>query len=90
MSKQAVKKGQFVEQGDVIGYVGMTGSTSGPHVCYRFWKNGVQVDPLKQKLPAAKPMKEAVKPIYLQSITDEKYQLDSIDYTKYSSEIAAR
>jgi murein DD-endopeptidase len=90
MSKQAVKKGQFVKQGDVIGYVGMTGSTSGPHVCYRFWKNGVQVDPLKQKLPAAKPMKEAVKPIYLQSITDEKYQLDSIDYTEYSSEIVAR
>lgn len=90
MSKQAVKKGQFVQQGDVIGYVGMTGSTSGPHVCYRFWKNGVQVDPLKQKLPAAKPMKAAMKPIYLQSITDEKYQLDSIDYTEYSSEIAAR
>jgi hypothetical protein len=45
----------------------------------------VQVDPLKQKLPAAKPMKEEVKPIYLQSITDEKYQLDSIDYTEYQA-----
>ena len=90
MRNRAVKVGEVVKQGDVIGYVGMTGSTSGPHVCYRFWKNGVQVDPLKQKLPAAKPMKEAVKPIYLQSIKDEKYQLDSIDYTEYSSEIAAR
>jgi hypothetical protein len=90
MSKQAVKKGQFVQQGDVIGYVGMTGSTSGPHVCYRFWKNGRQVDPLKQKLPAAKPMEEAMKPIYLESITDEKQQLDSIAFSEFSSEIAAR
>jgi murein DD-endopeptidase len=90
MYKQTVKKGQFVKQGDVIGYVGMTGSTSGPHVCYRFWKNGVQVDPLKQKLPAAKPMKEAVKPIYLESITDEKHQLDAIAFAEYDSEIASR
>ena len=90
MSKQAVRRGEVVKQGDIIGYVGMTGSTSGPHVCYRFWKNGVQVDPLKQKLPAAKPMKEEVKPIYLESIIDEKYQLDSIVYADYSSEIAAR
>lgn len=90
MSKQAVRKGQVVKQGDIIGFVGMTGSTSGPHVCYRFWKNGKQVDPLKEKLPAAKPMKEEIKPIYLQSIKDEKYQLDSIEYTEYSSEIAAR
>ena len=46
-----VKEGQYVKQGDVIGKVGMTGNTSGPHVCYRFWKNGKQVDPFKQTLP---------------------------------------
>ncbi len=34
----------------------MTGNTSGPHVCYRFWKNNRQVDPFKQKLPAGKPV----------------------------------
>ena len=80
MSKQAVKKGQVVKQGDVIGYVGMTGNTGGPHVCYRFWKNGKQVDPLKQKLPAAKPMEEAIKPIYLNSITEIKSQLDAVSF----------
>ena len=48
--------GTYVNQGDRIGRVGMTGYTSGPHVCYRFWKNGKQVDPLKQKLPEAKPI----------------------------------
>ena len=53
MKAQKVKKGQFVKQGDVIGWVGMTGNTGGPHVCYRFWKNGQQVDPFKEKLPTS-------------------------------------
>ncbi len=89
MSKQAVKKGQVVKQGDVIGFVGMTGNTGGPHVCYRFWKNGKEVDPFKQKLPAAEPMKKEIKPIYLNSIVDLKSKLDIIGFTEYSSEIAA-
>ena len=54
--KGRVKKGQYVKQGDVIGRIGMTGNTSGPHVCYRFWKNGKQVDPFKQNLPPSKPI----------------------------------
>jgi len=76
MRKRAVKVGDFVKQGDVIGYVGMTGSTAGPHVCYRFWKNGQQVDPLKQKLPAAKPIEESLKESYLNFIAPIKEQLD--------------
>ena len=76
MSKQAVKKGQYVKQGDVIGYVGMTGNTGGPHVCYRFWKYGKQVDPLREKLPAAEPMKNNVKPSFFEYIKPLKYQLD--------------
>ncbi len=86
MSKQAVKVGEVVKQGDVIGYVGMTGNTGGPHVCYRFWKNGKQVDPLKQKLPAAKPMKEATKPIYLNSIAEIKSKLDAISFSDFPAE----
>lgn len=82
MSRQAVKRGEVVKQGDVIGYVGMTGNTGGPHVCYRFWKNGKQVDPLKQKLPAAKPMKEETKPIYLNSIVEIKNKLDAIPFSE--------
>lgn len=80
MSKRAVKVGQVVKQGQTIGYVGMTGNTAGPHVCYRFWKNGRQVDPLKQKLPAAKPMKINIKPAYFKFIEPLKAQLDSINY----------
>ena len=56
-----VKKGQYVKQGDVIGRIGMTGNTSGPHVWYRFWKNNRQVDPFKQKLPPGKPVPSELK-----------------------------
>lgn len=76
MKTRKVKKGQYVKQGQVIGLVGMTGNTGGPHVCYRFWKHGKQVDPLKEKLPAAKPMKKEIKPAFFEFIKPLKYQLD--------------
>lgn len=88
MSKRKVKVGDVVKQGDVIGLIGMTGNTSGPHVCYRFWKNGKQVDPLRQKLPAAEPMKEAVKPTYFNFIKPIKEQLDTIEYSTIINEIS--
>ena len=78
MQKANVKVGQFVEQGDVIGFVGMTGYTSGPLVCYRFWKNGLEVDPFKQKLPEAKPINESLKKKYFSDIVSIKSKLDSI------------
>ncbi|MCK4562730.1 MAG: M23 family metallopeptidase, partial [Flavobacteriaceae bacterium] len=78
MKKRNVKRGDYVKQGDVIGWVGMTGSTAGPHVCYRFWKNGKQVDPFKQKLPSAAPIKESLKEDYLMYINPLKNSLDSI------------
>ena len=78
MDKRGVKVGQFVKQGDYIGTVGMTGNTSGPHVCYRFWKNGRQVDPLKQKLPEAKPISKKLKERYMVHMGPIKKQLDAI------------
>ena len=78
MDKRGVKVGQFVKQGDYIGTVGMTGNTSGPHVCYRFWKNGRQVDPLKQKLPEAKPISNELKERYMVHMNPIKKQLDAI------------
>ena len=59
MSKFAkdIKPGKNVNQGDVIGYVGSTGLATGPHVCFRFWRNGKQVDPYKQNdLPEGDPV----------------------------------
>lgn len=80
MRRRKAKVGQYVKQGDVIGWVGMTGNTSGPHVCYRFWKYGRQVDPFKQKLPSAKPLKKSLKPKYLEFIGPLKEQLDNIPF----------
>lgn len=78
MKKYKAKKGQRVRQGDVIGWVGMTGNTSGPHVCYRFWKNGRQVDPFKTDLPKAEPMPSKFKPEFTQLMLPLKDQLDCI------------
>jgi murein DD-endopeptidase MepM/ murein hydrolase activator NlpD len=79
MRRKGLKVGTQVKQGDKIGEVGMTGYTSGPHVCYRFWKNGKQVDPLKQKLPEAKPISEELRSKYLAYMEPIKYKLDNID-----------
>jgi murein DD-endopeptidase MepM/ murein hydrolase activator NlpD len=64
MSKFAkgIKPGGSVKQGDVIGYVGATGLATGPHVCFRFWKNGKQVDHLKENLPPPEPMPDESMP----------------------------
>nr|WP_288836794.1 peptidoglycan DD-metalloendopeptidase family protein [uncultured Flavobacterium sp.] len=78
MSKILVRRGQHVNQGDVIGRVGSTGLASGPHVCYRFWKNGVQVDALKLKLPTGTPMESRNKARFMSAIEPLKRELDSI------------
>jgi murein DD-endopeptidase MepM/ murein hydrolase activator NlpD len=66
MSKiaQGVKSGTRVRQGQVIGYVGSTGLATGPHLCYRFWKNGVQVDALRAELPPSEPIKKDFVPSF--------------------------
>ena len=66
MSRRAVKVGEHVTQNQVIGYVGMTGLATGPHVCYRFWKNGKQVDPLKEKFPPSTPVKDSLRAQFYQ------------------------
>ena len=56
--KPGIRKGVYVTQGETIGYVGSTGLATGPHVCYRFWENGKQVDPYQQDLPPGDPIKK--------------------------------
>ncbi|MFZ6010239.1 MAG: peptidoglycan DD-metalloendopeptidase family protein [Bacteroidota bacterium] len=53
-----IHAGVRVRQGETIGFVGSTGLATGPHLCYRFWKNGVQVDALRVELPPSQPVKK--------------------------------
>jgi murein DD-endopeptidase MepM/ murein hydrolase activator NlpD len=78
MSKILVRKGQRVAQGAIIGKVGSTGLATGPHVCYRFWKNGVQVDALKLKLPNSQPMDSKNLPRFFAQMKPLKRELDSV------------
>jgi murein DD-endopeptidase MepM/ murein hydrolase activator NlpD len=82
MSKIAtgMHAGRKVKQGEVIGYVGMTGLATGPHVCYRFWKDGQQVDPFKQKLQFSEPLPKKYKGDYMAKITPFKTNIDKISY----------
>ena len=80
MSKRNAKVGQRVKQGDVIGYVGSTGLATGPHVCYRFWVYGKQVDPYKQNLPRSEPLKESLKPMYFAKMDSLKKDLGQIKF----------
>ncbi len=55
---KGINKGTRVKQGDLIGYVGSTGTSTGPHLDYRIWKNGVNIDPLKVPQEPAEPIAE--------------------------------
>ena len=87
MQKRIAKVGQFVRQGEVIGTIGMTGNTGGPHVCYRFWKNGKQVDPYKQDLPASEPLEPALMPAFYSVMQPLKRQLQTIPVPEPEEEI---
>ncbi len=78
--KRGIRPGVRVNQGDVIGFVGKTGLATGPHVCYRFWKNGRQVDPYKQKLPKSKPINKVNLETYMKIKKRVIAQLDKINY----------
>lgn len=82
MSKigEGIRPGVHVKQGDIIGYVGSTGLSTGPHVCFRFWKNGQQIDHRAEKFQSSEPIKEANMEDYMSKMTKIKAQLDSIEY----------
>ena len=77
---KGIRRGSRVSQGQTIGYVGSTGLATGPHVCYRFWKDGQQVDPRKQQLKYSEPIHSKYKSQFFSSIKDDKSKLDNMAY----------
>ncbi len=61
---KGIEPGKTVKQGDVIGYVGSSGLSTGPHLDFRFYKNGSPVDPLKIDAPPVEPIKEENRQLY--------------------------
>lgn len=80
LSKYAkgLKAGQRVRQGDVIGYVGSTGRSTGPHLDFRVWKNGSPINPLKMDSPPAEPVKEENMEAFRLTAQIYRHQIDTI------------
>lgn len=97
-----IHAGAQVKQGQVIGYIGSTGLATGPHVCFRFWKNGKQVNHLNLKFPPTKALEEKELPGYFkvrdqylellkqvdvpEVIEEETTPIDSLETTAHNTE----
>ncbi|OLF51524.1 peptidoglycan DD-metalloendopeptidase family protein [Pseudomonas chlororaphis] len=82
---KGVKTGGNVKQGQVIGYIGTTGLSTGPHLHYEFQVNGVHVDPLGQKLPMADPIAKAERARFLQQSQPLMARMDQEKATMLAS-----
>ena len=89
LSKYAkgLKAGQRVRQGEVIGYVGSTGRSTGPHLDFRVWKNGTPINPLKMDSPPAEPLKEDNMEAFRETAEKYRAQIDTIQARKVAAEL---
>lgn len=75
---RGIKPRVKVKQGDIIGYVGSTGLATGPHLCYRFWKNGRQINPFKEDIPSIEPVKKENLQQFNQQVAELNQQLNTL------------
>ena len=75
---KGIKSRRTVKRGEVIGYVGSTGMATGPHLCFRFYKNGRVFNHLKTNLPAGKSLEKEYLPNYQKFVQELKFRLDNI------------
>ena len=89
LSKYAsgLKAGQRVKQGDVIGYVGSTGRSTGPHLDFRVWKNGTAINPLTMDSPPAEPLKEENKAAFQAAITEYQSMIEKVSVIEDAKEL---
>lgn len=77
-----IKAGVRVTQGQVIGYVGMTGTATGPHLDFRVYQNGSPINPLKMESPSAEPIKEELRPALDSVFVLYKAEMDSLEQAR--------